>query len=112
MYDVVGGDTAEAALRALRFDGRFCVIGFTGGIPRIPLNLVLLNNRTVVGVEWGGWAMRNQAGNAELVHEVLDQIEAGALHPVAPEERPLEQAGSAIRDLLERRAAGKIVLVP
>ena len=112
VYDVVGGDTAEAALRALRFDGRFCVIGFTGGIPRIPLNLVLLNNRTVVGVEWGGWAMRNPAGNTELVHEVLEQIEAGALHPVAPEERPLDGAASAISDLLERRAAGKIVLVP
>jgi NADPH2:quinone reductase len=112
VYDVVGGDTAEAALRALRFDGRFCVIGFTGGIPRVPLNLVLLNNRTVVGVEWGGWAMRNPQGNAELVHEVLQQIEAGALHPVAPEERPLDKAGTAIRDLLERRAAGKIVLIP
>ena len=102
VYDVVGGDTAEAALRVLRFDGRFCVIGFTGGIPRVPLNLVLLNNRTVVGVEWGGWAMRNPEGNAELVHEVLRQIEAGALHPVAPEERPLDKAGTAIRDLLER----------
>src|SRR4051794_11028128 len=112
VYDVVGGDTAEAALRALRFDGRFCVIGFTGGIPRVPLNLVLLNNRTVVGVEWGGWAMRNPAGNTELVHEVLAQIDAGKLHPVAPEERPLDGAGSAIADLHERRAAGKIVLVP
>ena len=88
------------------------MIGFTGGIPRIPLNLVLLNNRTIVGVEWGGWAIRNPGGNAELVHEVLEQIEAGALHPVAPEERSLEHAGEAIRDLLERRAAGKIVLVP
>jgi NADPH2:quinone reductase len=112
VYDVTGGDTAEAALRALRFDGRFCVIGFTAGIPRIPLNLVLLNNRTVVGVEWGGWAMRNPAGNTELVHEVLRQIEAGKLHPVAPEARPLEGAASAVADLLERRAAGKIVLIP
>jgi NADPH2:quinone reductase len=112
VYDVVGGDTAEAALRALRFDGRFCVIGFTGGIPRIPLNLVLLNNRTVVGVEWGGWVFRNIDANREMVREVLAQIEAGALHPIAPEERTLEAASTAIADLLGRRAAGKIVLVP
>lgn len=112
VYDAVGGDVAEAALRALRFDGRFCVIGFTGGIPRVPLNLVLLNNRTVVGVEWGGWVMRNVEANRVLVGEVLDAIAAGRLHPVAPTERPLADAPAAIADLLERRAAGKIVLVP
>lgn len=112
VYDAVGGELAEAALRALRFDGRFCVIGFTGGIPRIPLNLVLLNNRTVVGVEWGGWALRHPKDNAVLVREVLERIDAGDLHPIAPEERPLSEASSAVADLLGRRAAGKIVLVP
>lgn len=112
VYDVVGGDTAEAALRALRFDGRFCVIGFTAGIPRVPLNLVLLNNRTVIGVEWGGWAMRHPTENRALVGEVMDAIAAGSLHPVAPAERPLDEASTVIADLLERRAAGKIVLVP
>ena len=55
VYDVAGGDVSEPALRALRFDGRFLVIGFPGGIAKVPLNLVLLNNRTVIGVEWGGW---------------------------------------------------------
>ncbi len=112
VYDAVGGELAEASLRALRFDGRFCVIGFTGGIPRIPLNLVLLNNRTVVGVEWGGWALRHPQENGVLVREVLERIDAGELHPVAPEERPLEAASTAVADLLGRRAAGKIVLVP
>ena len=112
VYDAVGGEVAEAALRALRFDGRFCVIGFTGGIPRIPLNLVLLNNRTVVGVEWGGWVMRNVAANQVLLGEVVEAIASGRLHPIAPVERPLEAAGTVIADLLERRAAGKIVLVP
>jgi NADPH2:quinone reductase len=112
VYDAVGGTLAEPALRALRDDGRFLVVGFTGGIPKIPLNLVLLNNRRIVGIEWGGWAMKHPDENRALVDEVLEQIAAGALHPVAPQERPLEQAGQAIADLLERRAAGKIVLVP
>jgi NADPH:quinone reductase len=112
VYDVVGGEVSEAALRALRFDGRFCVIGFTGGIARIPLNLVLLNNRTVVGVEWGGWAGRHPEQNRALVAEVVDRIAAGELHPVEPVQRPLEEAADVLRDLLERRAVGKIVLVP
>jgi NADPH2:quinone reductase len=113
VYDAVGGDVAEPALRALGPDGRFLVVGFAGGaIPRIALNLVLLNNRRVIGVDWGGWAMRNGAENRALVDEVLLAIAGSRLHPVAPRTRPLDDAGRAIADLLERRAAGKIVLVP
>jgi NADPH2:quinone reductase len=112
VYDVVGGPVSEAALRAMKFDGRFCVIGFTGGIARIPLNLVLLNNRTIVGVEWGGWASRNVAANRELIAEVVAGIAQGRLHPPQPFERPLADAAAVLGDLLERRAVGKIVLVP
>ena len=112
VYDVVGGDVSEAALRALKFDGRFLVVGFTAGIARVPLNLVLLNNRTVVGVEWGGWVMRNQDANRALIVEVVDAIDRGELHPVAPFERPLADAGAVFSELLNRRAVGKIVLVP
>lgn len=112
VYDVVGGDVSEAALRALRFDGRFLVIGFAGGIARVPLNLVLLNNRTVIGVEWGGWVMRHLDENRELVAEVVGAIADGRLHPVAPTERALEDAAAVFADLMERRAVGKIVLVP
>jgi NADPH2:quinone reductase len=112
VYDVVGGDVSEAALRALKFDGRFCVIGFTGGIARVPLNLVLLNNRTMVGVEWGGWVARHPEENRALTAEVVDAIAAGRLHPVEPTARPLAAAADVLRDLLERRAVGKTVLVP
>jgi NADPH2:quinone reductase len=112
VYDAVGGELSEPALRALRFDGRFLVVGFTAGIAKVPLNLVLLNNRDVIGVEWGGWVMKRPDENRVLVGEVLARIAAGDLHPVAPQQRPLEEGGHAIADLLERRAAGKIVLVP
>jgi NADPH:quinone reductase len=112
VYDVVGGDVSEASLRALKFDGRFCVIGFTGGIAKVPLNLVLLNNRTVVGVEWGGWVARHADENQALTAEVVAAIADGRLHPVQPIERPLADAAAVLRDLLERRAVGKIVLVP
>jgi NADPH:quinone reductase len=112
VYDVVGGDTAESALRALKFDGRFVVIGFTAGIPRIPLNLALLNNRTIVGVEWGGWVARNGEANRAMILEVVDAIGRGELHPVAPFVRRLDEAAAVCVELLERRAVGKIVMVP
>lgn len=112
VYDVTGGDVAEQALRALRFDGRFLVIGFTAGIPRIPLNLALLNNRTIVGVEWGGWVMRNQDENRAMIRDVIDAIGAGSLRPVAPFERPLSDAAAVYQELLTRQAVGKIALIP
>jgi NADPH:quinone reductase len=112
VYDVVGGEVSEAALRALTFDGRLIIIGFTAGIGRIPLNLVLLNNRTVVGVEWGGWVMRYPEENKAMIAEVVAAIAAGELHPVAPFERPLAEGAEVLNELLTRRAVGKIVLIP
>ncbi len=112
VYDVVGGDVSEAALRALRFDGRFVVIGFTGGIARIPLNLALLNNRTIVGVEWGGWVQRQPEANRAMLTDVVSAITEGTLHPIAPFERPLDDAAAVLSELLHRRAVGKIVLIP
>jgi NADPH:quinone reductase len=112
VYDVVGGDVSEAALRALKFDGRFVVIGFTAGIGRVPLNLVLLNNRTVVGVEWGGWAMRYTDENKAMMAEVVAAIGSGQLNPVAPFERPLAEGPAVLNELITRQAVGKIVLIP
>jgi NADPH2:quinone reductase len=112
VYDVVGGELSEAALRALNFHGRFLVVGFPAGIARIPLNLVLLRNRSVIGVERGSWVTRYPQANRSLVAEMVDAVVQGALHPVAPSERPLEDAGIVLADLLDRRAVGKTVLVP
>lgn len=113
VYDAVGGELAEPALRALRLMGRYLVIGFAAGqIPRLPLNQVLLNNRTVVGVEWGGWVMRNPDENRALVAEVLDAVADGRLRPVAPAVVPFDRVVDALRDFEHRRVTGKVVLVP
>jgi NADPH2:quinone reductase len=113
VVDPVGGEKAEAGLRALRFGGRFLVIGFAAGsIPSLPANQILLNSRTVVGVEWGGWAIRDPAGNEQLVRDLLDLVAAGTVHPVEPVAYPLEHVARCLADLEERRATGKCVLVP
>ena len=89
------------------------VIGFASGpIPSLPANQVLLNNRTVVGIDWGAWAMRNAADQTSLLDEVLAAVKDGRLHPSPPTQRPLEDAGSVLRDLLDRKLRGKVVLTP
>jgi NADPH2:quinone reductase len=112
VYDPVGGDLAEQCLRALSPGGQYLVVGFVAGIPRLPANHILLTNRTVVGVDWGAWMLRNQQANGEMLMEVLAQITAGRLHPVEPVAYPMTDAVRAMRDLQNRQVAGKVALVP
>lgn len=113
VYDPVGGEYAEPALRTLVPGGRYLVIGFaTGDIPRFPLNLVLLKSCQVVGVDWGGSAAREPAINVRLRDELGQLLAAGKLRPRAPKTYPLEAAGQALRALLDRKLAGKAVLLP
>jgi NADPH2:quinone reductase len=113
VIDPVGDRHTEAALRALGRGGRLAIIGFAGGsIPSVPVNQVLLNNRTVVGVDWGAWAMQQPVEQAALLDEVLAAVADGRLHPSEPSRRPLADAGAVLRDLLERRLKGKVVLTP
>lgn len=112
VIDPVGGAKSEAALRALRTFGRLCVIGFTAGIGSVPLNQVLLSNRSVIGIDWGAWAAGDPVTNRELISELVAMVNDEKLHPAVPEERPLEDATLVMDDLLERRTAGKVVLVP
>ena len=113
VVDPVGGRFAEPALRALGWMGRYVVIGFAGGeIPRLPANQVLLNNRTVVGVDWGAWTGRDPAGNGALLGELMALAGSGAVTPVEPEARPLDDVIAVLTDLQQRRVTGKVVLVP
>ena len=113
VVDSVGGRHSEPALRATRWSGRFCVVGFASGtIPSLPLNQVLLNNRTVVGVDWGAWTFRSQEEYRALLDELMEMVGSRRLHPPVPAERPLVDAPKAMADLIDRRVTGKIVLVP
>jgi len=111
LYDPVGGSLGETCLRALGEDGQYLVIGFVGGIPQLPANQVLLRNRRVIGVDWGAWAGRHPQENAQLLEEVLAKIATNHLCPVEPQVYSLSEAAVALKDLEERRVAGKVVLV-
>lgn len=110
VYDAVGGDYAEPAVRALAWEGRFLVIGFPAGIPKIPLNLTLLKSCQIVGVFWGAFTMRNPVKNAEYVAELFQFYKDGKIRPRVTASFPLEKAADALDMLQSRRATGKIVL--
>jgi NADPH2:quinone reductase len=110
IYDPVGGDYSEAALRAIAWEGRFLVIGFPAGIPRLPLNLTLLKSCQVVGVFWGAFTRRDPAANAANIAELMQLYHRGAIRPVVSERFPLARAGEAIARLAARKAMGKIVV--
>lgn len=110
IFDGVGGDYTEAALRATAPDGRLLVIGFPAGIPRIPANLVLLKRCQVVGVLYGGWAATDPATDRANCAQVLRMYEAGLLRPHVSARFPASQARAAIDELKHRRVTGKVVV--
>lgn len=112
VYDCVGGDKAEQALRAIAWEGRFLVIGFTAGIPSIPLNLTLLKSCQIVGVFYGAMTAREPEKNAAISNQLIEWVANGDLQPHVSGRYPLERAGEALRALIDRRAAGKLVVTP
>jgi NADPH2:quinone reductase len=110
IYDGVGGDYAEPAVRALDWEGRFLVIGFPAGIPKLPLNLTLLKSCQIVGVFWGAWVARNPEEHAENLAELFALYQAGKIRPHISNTYSLDQAAEAILELSERRAKGKVVI--
>jgi NADPH2:quinone reductase len=112
IYDCVGGQRAEQALRAIAWEGRFLVVGFTAGIPSIPLNLTLLKSCQIVGVFYGAMTMREPARARSIGDELLDRVAKGELRPYVSGRYPLERAGEALRLLIDRKVVGKVVVTP
>ncbi|MFA9565640.1 MAG: zinc-binding dehydrogenase, partial [Acidimicrobiales bacterium] len=113
VFDPVGHDLTEPALRATKEFGRLCIIGFArGAIPQVPANQILLRNRSVVGVDWGAWGLQNPSAQVELLAEALAMVDDGRLHPPEPTTYPLAGAADALSDLLEHRLVGKAALLP
>ncbi len=112
IYDCVGGAYAEASLRAIGWEGRFLVIGFTAGIPSIPLNLTLLKSCQIVGVFYGAMTARDPILRDKVASELIELTASGKLRPHVSGRFPLEGAGQALRSLMDRKALGKVVIEP
>ncbi len=113
VYDPVGGDYSEPALRSTGWRGRFLVVGFAAGtIPKIPLNLALLNERSIVGVYWGESLVRDPAGHVRNVKQLLEWFAAGKVRPMISERVPLGGAAAAMGRMLQRQVVGKVVVLP
>jgi len=113
IYDPVGGDAFDAALRCVAWGGRIIVIGFAAGrVSQIPANIVLVKNIDVIGFYWGSY----QTHKPELLSSSFTQLfrwfKEGKLRPHISHNFPLEQAGDALRLLQQRKSTGKVVLVP
>jgi NADPH2:quinone reductase len=111
IYDPIGGEYAEAALRAIAWAGRYLVVGFPAGIPRIPLNLPLLKGCDIQGVFWGSFAERHPAQHAENLQLLLDLWREGRIQPTISARFSLPQGGTALAKLLHREVLGKMVVL-
>jgi NADPH:quinone reductase-like Zn-dependent oxidoreductase len=110
IYDPVGGDYAEPALRAIAWEGRYLVVGFPAGIPKLPLNLTLLKSCDVCGVFWGAFAARDPKANAAHVEELFRLWRMGQIAPRVSATYPLDRGGEAIAALAARQVIGKVVV--
>ncbi|MDX8443347.1 NADPH:quinone oxidoreductase family protein [Mesorhizobium australafricanum] len=112
VYDPVGGELFEQALRATAWEGRVLVVGFASGmIPKPPVNLALLKGCSIVGVFFGGFHARQPDDNRRNFDELFEFHKAGLLKPLIDHTMPLERAAEALRLVSERKVIGKIVLL-
>ena len=111
IYDPVGGSFSEKALRDMSWGGRFLVVGFAAGeIPKVPLNIPLLKGCSVVGVFWGEFTKREPDLNKQNNQELMDLFDQEKISPHIHRVYPLEKAGEALNELLQKRVIGKVVL--
>jgi len=110
IYDGVGGDYAEPCIRAMNWEGRFLVIGFPAGIPKIPLNLTLLKSCDIRGVFWGAAVARDPKANAQNLAEMFTMYAEGKIKPHISSVYPLSEGAKAIQELIDRKAMGKVVV--
>ena len=110
IYDPVGGDYAEPALRSIGWEGRYLVVGFPAGIPKLPLNLTLLKSCDVCGVFWGAFAARDPQANTAHVEELFRLWREGKIAPRVTETFAFERGGDAIAKMAAREAIGKLVV--
>jgi NADPH2:quinone reductase len=111
VYDPVGGEQSQQALRALAWHGRHLIVGFASGdIPQLPANIALLKEASIIGVWWGTWAAKNPGLQIQNMSELAALVSSGVLKPDVTETFPLNEFEKAFQTISERRALGKVIL--
>ncbi|MEL6402982.1 MAG: NADPH:quinone oxidoreductase family protein [Chloroflexota bacterium] len=113
VYDPVGGDAFDVAVRCVAWEGRYLVIGFASGrIPELAVNRVLLKNSSLVGVFWGAYALNDPAVMQQSFQTLLTWYAEGKIKPHIDRVYPLADAAQALTDMANRKAKGKLILKP
>ncbi len=110
VYDAVGGNYAEPCIRAMAWNGRFLVVGFPAGIPKVPLNLALLKSCQIIGVFWGAFTMRNPKQHQENLQELFNMYKNKKIKPKITASFSLKEAAKALSSIEKRKSLGKVVL--
>ncbi len=112
IYDPVGGDIFEPAIRSMARNGRFLVIGFAGGsIPKLPINLALVKEFSLVGVFWGSFVRKEPAEFAKNMQELMQMVQQGKASVVVEKTFPLAQTKDAIMHVMDRKVKGKVAII-
>ena len=112
IYDPVGGERTEAALRAMAWNGRLLIVGFPAGIAKIPMNLPLLKGCQIVGIFWGRFATEFPQDNMKNTMNLIQMYGQGKLKPYIDATYPLANASQALIDMMDRKVKGKIIIEP
>jgi NADPH2:quinone reductase len=112
VFDPVGDQYTEPALRSIAWKGRYLIVGFAAGeIPKIPMNLPLLKGCEIVGVFWGAFAKNERAGNTSNLKLLMNWLEENKLSNRIFKIYSLEESAAALKDVSERKVIGKAVVV-
>lgn len=113
IFDPVGGQYAQDSFSCINWNGRHLVVGFASGpIPEIALNRLLLKGCASLGVFWGGFVQREPEKQAANVRQLYDWFATGKLAPIVTKTYALADGAQALRDMMDRKVTGKVVLVP
>jgi NADPH2:quinone reductase len=113
VFDPVGGDAFNQAMRAVGWHARMLIVGFASGAwQQIPANIVLVKNISVIGSLWGAEIERDPQFARGVLKDALDLFRDGALKPMLGKSYPLAAAADALRDMMDRKLIGKCVIVP
>lgn len=111
IYDAVGGDAFDEAIRCINWDGRLLIVGFASGrIPQLPVNLALLKGCQIVGVFWGDFTRREPELHRRNLDEMMRWFAEGKLHPHVSARYPMEKVADALNDMMNRKVQGKAVV--